>query len=91
MPHPDIHLHIDQLILDGLTLSCCERALLQASFEAELTRLLMEGGIGERWQAGGAVSSLAAPAVVAGAAPDPGAIGRQAAQSVYASLGGGHG
>ncbi len=41
----NINLHIERLVLDGITLSPGESPLLKAAVEAELTRLLMSGGV----------------------------------------------
>jgi hypothetical protein len=43
---PNIQIYIDRLILDGISVPHSQRPLLQAAVEAELGRLLAEGGIG---------------------------------------------
>ncbi|HEX9018576.1 MAG TPA: hypothetical protein VF806_05295 [Anaerolineaceae bacterium] len=89
--NPDIRLSIERLVLDGLDLSPGDAGLVQAAFEAELTRLLCEGGLPAAWQGGAAVPALPAAAVTVSPNPGPAGIGQQAAQSVYGSFGGGHG
>ena len=42
---PNIQLHIERLILDGLPVSRTDGAVVQAAIETELTRLLTEGGL----------------------------------------------
>lgn len=85
---PDIMLHIDRLVLDGLALQPVEAARLRAALESELSRLLSAGGLGSAWQSGGAVPELHAAAVEAGTL-DPILLGKQIARSLYAGLGGG--
>ena len=51
----DIHVRIDRLVLEGVTLPAGGGAAVGAALEAELGRLLAEGGLGEAWQAGDAM------------------------------------
>ena len=83
----NISLHIDRLILDGISISHAQRPLLQAAVEAELGRLLTEGGMGAEWQSGGAVPSLSAPAIQLSPEGNPTQWGHQIAQSVYRGIG----
>ena len=50
---PNIHLHIERLVLDGLPIDRGQGPHVQAAVEAELTRLLTENGLdatlGNRW------------------------------------------
>lgn len=87
MDIPNIELHIDRLILDGIFLSHAQRPLLQAAVEAELGRLLTEGGVGAEWQQGGAVPSVPAAAIQLSPDGNPTQWGHQIAQSVYRGLG----
>jgi hypothetical protein len=41
----DIKLHIEQLVLNGLPITPSQKPLVKAAAEAELTRLVTEGGI----------------------------------------------
>ena len=83
----NISLHIDRLILDGISLSHAQRPVLQAAVEAELGRLLTEGGVGAEWQQGGAVPSVSAPAIQLSPEGNPTQWGHQIAQSVYRGIG----
>lgn len=82
-----VRLHIERLVLEGIELGAGERPLLQAAMEAELGRLLTEGGIGTGLSGGGAVPSVRASGFEMGAEHDPGRLGRQIAGSVYGGLG----
>lgn len=83
----NISLHIDRLILDGISISHAQRPLLQAAVEAELGRLLTEGGMGAEWRSGGAVPSLSTPAIQLSPEGNPTQWGHQIAQSVYRGIG----
>ena len=81
----DIHLRIDRLVLEGVTLPPGGRAALGAALEAELGRLLAAGGLAEGWQAGAAMPRLAAgPVSLAG---NPENLGTGIARAVYSGLG----
>jgi hypothetical protein len=81
----NINLHIDRLILDGVTLSQRERTLLGASLEAELTRLLTTGGLPTTFPISGAVPSVSASAMQMN--NNPVQMGQQIAQAVYGGNG----
>lgn len=84
---PSVRLRVDRLVLDGIPLAAADRPLVRAALEAELARLLGEGGISAEWTGGGAVPRLRAPAVV-DATADAASLGRQIANAVYGGIGG---
>jgi hypothetical protein len=83
----NVKLHIDRLVLDGIAVEPSQRPILQAALEAELGRLLAEGGVGESWAAGGAVPSLKADGFQMNSERNPAQLGRQIAGAVYGGLG----
>lgn len=83
-----IHLHIDRLVLEGLSLSQGDGLQLQVALESELTRLMGDGLSGELAK-GGAVPRLKAQGIDVAPSDGPGAIGRKIAGSVYGGLGDG--
>ncbi|MEM9267060.1 MAG: hypothetical protein AAGA46_16205 [Cyanobacteria bacterium P01_F01_bin.13] len=83
----DINLHIDQLVLDGLTLSTRQRRQLQASVETELGRLLTEQGLADYLQADNVIPTLNADAIQVSANPNPARLGTQIAQAIYQGIG----
>jgi hypothetical protein len=83
----NINVHIERLILDGLTLPPGQRPILQAAVAAELTRLLTESGLSPAIQSGGAVSSLPAGNFQLTADNQPNQLGTQVAQAVYGGIG----
>ncbi len=84
---PNIHLHIERLILDGLPIERAQAPQIQAAVEAELARLLTENGLGADWQTGGAVPSVNANAIQLAQGSSPAQMGAQIAQSVYSGIG----
>jgi hypothetical protein len=83
----NINLHIERLILDGLPLGAGQGALVQPTVEAELARLLGQGGIAPSLQSGGVLSSVRADAIQLTAQSSPAQMGWQIAHSVYAGIG----
>jgi hypothetical protein len=87
----NVTLHIERLILDGLDVRPGDRPHLQAAVEAELTRLLGEGGIAPGLAAGGAVPALRGGSVQMGGGAggkSAAGLGSQIAQAVYGGIGG---
>ena len=83
----NIQVDIERLVLDGINLSYRERQQLRAGLEAELGRLLAEGGLSTRLLDGGALRSVPAGAIEWTPGRDPEALGKQIAQSVYEGMG----
>jgi hypothetical protein len=84
---PNIHLHIERLILDGLPIERAQGPHVQAAVEAELSRLLTENGLNATWKAGGAVPGVRASAIQLPSGSSPAEMGIQIAQSVYSGIG----
>jgi hypothetical protein len=87
MDRPDIHLHIERLILDGLPIERSQGPFVQAAVEAELGRLLTENGLAADLQAGGAMPSVNANGIQLASGSSPAQMGKQIAQSVYGGIG----
>lgn len=83
----NVNLHIERLVLDGLALPHADRPVLQAVLEAELGRLLAEGGLSPALQGGGARPELPAGEIDLAPGGDPAQLGAQIARAVYAGLG----
>lgn len=82
-----IELHIERLILDGINASPRDRGTIQASVEAELTRLLTEGGLSHELSGGIALPSLRAGSLNLSTGGDPAQLGAQIARAVYDGIG----
>lgn len=83
---PNIHLHIDQLVLRGLDLAPGERHRLQASVEAEMTRLLAQGGLAPELLRS-ASPTVSAQSVQYSSGQDTAQLGQKIARSVYGGIG----
>jgi hypothetical protein len=88
-PQPEIRLQIDELVLEGF--DARHSARIAAALEAELSRLLNEEGAAQAirhaaqaWNASDAESGMVAGPIQLSPRHSPEAIGRQAAQAIYA-------
>jgi hypothetical protein len=82
----NVNLHIERLVLEGIDVEPTQRPALQAALEAELGRLIAEGGVGGLAM-GGAVPSVKAEGFQMGVDGNPRQLGRQIAGSVYGGIG----
>ena len=80
-----IKVHIERLVLEGLPVERRQGPLVQAAVQAELSRLLAQGGLGPELAAGGAVPSVPAESIRLGGG-SPAQMGRQIARSVYGGM-----
>jgi len=83
----NIKIHIERLVLDGLPITRAHGPAVQQAVEAELTRLLADGGLSQDLSGGGAMPSVTARGIQLKHGGDSGAIGRQIAHSVYGGIG----
>ena len=81
-----INLAIERLVLDGFQLNPAQRSLLQEALQAELGRLLAEGGVTGGLAAGGMVPSVRADGFAISGDGGPVSLGRQIAQAVYGGI-----
>ena len=82
-----INLHIERLVLDGISLSPGDRPLLQAAVEAELTRLLASGGLSGALQSGGVLYNVRTASIQLANDGNPARLGKQIAGAVYGGIG----
>lgn len=80
-----IKVHIEHLVLEGFPVERRHGPQVQAAVEAELSRLMSEGGLGPELASGGAVPSVRADAINS-VGKSPAQIGRQIARSVYGGI-----
>jgi hypothetical protein len=85
----NINLHIERLVLDGLPVGHGQGALIKAAVEAELGRLLREGGLSQALRLGGAFASQRANSISMGGDDSPAQVGQQIGRAVYSRIGGG--
>jgi hypothetical protein len=82
----NVELHIGELVLRGLPYG--QRDRVAAAVEAELKRLLEEGGLPPSLAAGGTLPQVRVDGLRLEAGAKPGAVGTQIAGSIYSSLAG---
>lgn len=80
-----IHLHIEQLVLDGLQVD--NRRALQSAIQNELTRRITEGGLSSELRSNAAVPSLNGGVINFGHDRRPATLGHQIANAVYRGIG----
>ena len=83
----NINVNIERLILDGVSVPHAERPLLQAVVEAELARLLADGGLAPNLVAGGAVPRVDAGNMEIDNTGNYTQMGQDIAQAVYRGMG----
>ena len=83
----NVNIHIERLILDGVDVPYAQRPALQAAVEAELARLIAEGGLSPHLASGGAYSHGPGTSIEMNDSDSPAALGQQIAQAVYGGIG----
>jgi hypothetical protein len=83
----NINLHIERLVLDGLTLERGQEPLVRAAVEAELARLLTAHGLSSSLMSGGATPHLRAGQISLSGESSAHQLGHQIARAVYRGIG----
>lgn len=82
----NINLHIERLVLDGISVESHQQAMFKANLETELGRLLAQNGIAADLQNGGAFNAIRMDSIDVGEKNEPSHLGRQIARSVYGGI-----
>lgn len=82
----NISVHIERLILDGLTIPPGQPGLLQATIEAELSQSLAADGLASGLLTGGAMPYIRGGNVQLTSQASPFDLGQQIAQAIYGGL-----
>jgi hypothetical protein len=83
---PNIHLHIDRIALEGISLNLAERKQFQAALESELTQLLTHGGLSSALSSGAALASLSTLNIHM-TTGEPTALGQEIGRAIYGGIG----
>jgi len=78
-----INVHIEQLVLDGLSVPYHQQPLLQEAFEVELGHLLTTNSLPNGLKQGGAISNISTGDIKLKNGSDPTHLGQQIARAVY--------
>lgn len=85
LAQPNVRVHIERIVLEGIDVAPHQQLQLQAAIESELVRLLAKYGIGMQLRTGGAVAKLAGASIqLTGEGPTQ--FGMQIAQAVYRGI-----
>ena len=82
----NINVYIERLILDGINMGPGQGAKVKAAVEAELSRLLAEGGVESGLLSGGAFPNMPSRPIQVSEEIQPNRLGRQIARTVYGSI-----
>lgn len=82
-----INIHIEHLVLDGLTIAHGEQGLLQEAVTAELSHLLTTHGLAPRLLSGDTLARARGGEFQLTGDGDPARLGGQIAQAVYGGIG----
>ncbi len=86
MNNNNINLHIERLVLDGVSVDSHQQPMLKATLESELGSLLAQNGISTGLQSGGAFKGLRTDSINVGEKNELSHLGQQIAQSVYGGI-----
>jgi hypothetical protein len=83
----NINLHIERLVLDGISLTLQQRASLKAAVVAEIKRQLANQGIGYAMQSDSHRRSVRGGSISIDNLHKPASIGKQIGNAVYRGIG----
>lgn len=83
----NMSIHIERLILDGLSLPYRDRSRLQAAVEEELARWLVSGSLAVDLRSPGMLSRVTGGVVEVNGEEEPGLLGKRIAQAIYRGIG----
>lgn len=80
-------LHIERLILDGISIPQRHRSLVQAAIEQELARLIETGGIAATLHTSGALQRVPAGVLKMDESDEPRRLAEKIARAIYEGIG----
>ena len=83
----NINLHIDRLVLDGVSVAPHQRADLKAAVEVALRQQLANQGIGSAMQSNSHRRSVSGGAITIDNSHKPVSLGQQIGKAVYRGIG----
>jgi hypothetical protein len=82
-----ITVHIERLILDGVTMPHRQRPQVQAALEEELARLIATDGLGVDLQTSGSLPRVNGGEIQLEGDVEPGLLGKRIARAVFRGIG----
>ena len=83
----NITVHIERLIIDGISIPQRHRPIVQATLEQELAHLLANGGIAAPLRTSGMLQRLPAGSLEIDKIDEPRILGEKIARAVYKGIG----
>lgn len=83
----NVRLHVERLVLDGVTVPRHQQPGLRSALEAELAQRIAEGGLAPDLLTGQALPRVTAGDIQRAAGAEPAQLGRQIARAVYRGIG----
>ncbi len=86
-PNPSqINIHIDRIVLDGISLSSSRQPQFRAAVESELQQLFIEKGITGGLQDGGELPQVSGGDIQVSGESNPNHLGQQVAHAAYKGI-----
>ena len=82
----NINIHIDRIVLDGLSVPNHQKFEFKAAVETELVRLFTDNGLAIRLQTSSAMSHISAGDIKLADNSNPINLGQQIARAVYGGI-----
>jgi hypothetical protein len=82
-----IIVHIERLILDGVSIPHRQRPQVQVALEEELARLIAADGLGIDLRTSGSLSRVNGGEIQFQGDEEPGLLGKRIAQAIYRGIG----
>lgn len=86
MRRTDINVHIERVVLDGVSLVPGQEQQVTEALQAELGRLLAEGEVSPSLLASGALPYVSGDSLDLGSGGDPDDLGREIARALHGGL-----
>lgn len=83
----NIYMHVERLVLDGISIHANQGSILKATVESELKELLVLDGIPSRIHSGVLTHAIRGGTIYIEANPQPLSLGQQIARAVYGGIG----
>lgn len=83
----NVTVHIERLVLDGLSITYSQRSHLKASLEKELARLLTNGALASDLRSPGTFQCLTAGEIELRGNEEPQQLGKHIAHALYRGIG----
>jgi len=81
-----VNIHIQRMVLDGISIPQHQQASFQAAVETEITRLFAVNGPKDSLMTGGAIAGIAGHDIRLAPEAEPEVLGRQIGRTIYEGI-----